>query len=343
MSGKEMPDPPGIAAAQAIDSAPPEPTVRALQVTVAICTLNRADSLALTLESFTLLKLPPRLGWNLLVVDNGSGDHTPQVMGAFQQRLPLVLLNEPRRGLSHARNRAIAAMTGDYIIWTDDDVAVDPEWLMRYADAFRRHPEAAVFGGDIVPVLEEPVAPWLVDAFEVVNSAFAARSFGAAPVRFVPASDLLPFGANFAVRTAEQAQVRFDPDLGVAAGRTHRLAEETACIEQILRAGGVGYSVPGARVLHRIPRSRHTWDSVQRYFFALGSTQCHLDRLQGQESVSAARWFGVQRWMLKDLLKDTFFFSLLRFTRRPRVWMVYWRRIQIARAYIAEERSFRAG
>ena len=58
---------------------------------------------------------------------------------------------ESRPGLSHARNRAIAEATGDYILWTDDDVTVCRDWLVAYADAFRKWPDAVGFGGPSGP------------------------------------------------------------------------------------------------------------------------------------------------------------------------------------------------
>jgi glucosyl-dolichyl phosphate glucuronosyltransferase len=58
---------------------------------------------------------------------------------------------------SRARNRAVYAARGDYLVWTDDDVVVDPNWLAAYVAAFRRRPEAAVFGGPVFPRYEPPV------------------------------------------------------------------------------------------------------------------------------------------------------------------------------------------
>jgi glycosyltransferase involved in cell wall biosynthesis len=125
-----------------------------MMITVAIPTLNRAESLKRTLESLAAMRIPMDLAWEVLVVNNGGTDHTDQVIDSFVGRLPIRRVVEPKRGVSNARNRAVDEAKGDYILWTDDDVVVDPGWLAAYADAFKRWPDVAVFGGKIVPRLE---------------------------------------------------------------------------------------------------------------------------------------------------------------------------------------------
>ena len=124
-------------------------------VTVAICTLNRAESLRRTLDSLVAMHLLTGFSWEVLVVNNNCTDHTDDVIKDFTDRLPVRRLFEPQQGQSRARNCAIDAAKGDYIVWTDDDVVVDPGWLIAYVDAFRRWPNAAVFGGRSL----EPLQP----------------------------------------------------------------------------------------------------------------------------------------------------------------------------------------
>ena len=123
-----------------------------MPTTVAICTLNRAELLRRTLDWPAVMRLPDDADWEVVVVSNNNCiDHTDAVIKAFADRLPIRREFEPERGLSHARNRAVDAAKGDYIVWTDDDVVVAPGWLAAYIEAFRRWPEAAVFGGPIIP------------------------------------------------------------------------------------------------------------------------------------------------------------------------------------------------
>jgi glycosyltransferase involved in cell wall biosynthesis len=85
-------------------------------ITVAICTLDHAESLRRTLELLTVMRLPDDLDWEVLVVNNNCSDHTDEVIKAFADRLPIRREFEPQRGLSRARNRAVDAAKGDYIV-----------------------------------------------------------------------------------------------------------------------------------------------------------------------------------------------------------------------------------
>ena len=240
-----------------------------MRITVVICTRNRAESLARTLKSFVDMA-PPTCSWDMLVVDNGSSDDTGKVIASFADRLPIRGHVEPKAGLSNARNCAVAVAQGDYMAWTDDDVLVDRQWLIAYQEAFARWPDAALFAGRIQPVLEEPCVPWFRDNLALVGGALALRDFGDEPLPLQVAG-YLPWGANFAVRTREQRQFLYDPELGVAPGR-RRLGEETAVFNAMLQAGCKGYWVPDSRVRHLIGKDRQTIRYLRNYYAAVGET-----------------------------------------------------------------------
>src|SRR5262249_2574313 len=127
----------------------------------AICTWNRSKSLSATLSSLQQLTIPPDIDWEVLLVNNNCSDDTDEVIAQFADRLPIRLLHEKRQGLSNARNCAAAAAKGDYILWTDDDAIVDPNWVAAYVNAFRTWPKASLFGGPIKLKLEGNPPRWL--------------------------------------------------------------------------------------------------------------------------------------------------------------------------------------
>src|SRR4051812_37235025 len=101
-------------------------------ITVAVCTWNRAGLLDRTLSRMCQLRVPEGVEWELLVVNNNCTDETDAVLARYQGRLPLRRLSEPSQGHSHARNRAVRAARGELLIWTDDDVLVEPDWIAGY-------------------------------------------------------------------------------------------------------------------------------------------------------------------------------------------------------------------
>jgi glycosyltransferase involved in cell wall biosynthesis len=285
---------------------------------IAICTLNRAPSLARTLESLVAMYPINEVEWEVVVVNNGCTDGTDEVIDSFATRLPIRRLLEPHGGLSRARNRAVDLITSSYIIWTDDDVVVDRRWLMSYVAAFRRWPDAAIFGGMIVASYETPVVPWVRECEHMLHLPYSIRDLGDAPIRLSATTANYCFGANFAVRTAEQRRCRYDPTFGLAPNQ-HRVGEETKVIRSILADGGTGYWIPDARVEHCISRARQTARYIARCFAAQGET----NMLIVQPRNVARSFLGAPRWLWRQVAEKWLRYRVHRCLSRPAVWMAH--------------------
>jgi glycosyltransferase involved in cell wall biosynthesis len=291
-------------------------------ITVAICTLNHAESLRGTLESLAAMRLPDDLDWEVVVVNNGCTDHTDEIIRTAD-RLPIRREFEPQRGLSRARNRAVDAAKGDYIVWTDDDVIVDPGWLAAYADAFRRWPEAAVFGGKILERFAIPVPKWLAgnEAFK----GFTARDFGDEVLPLSIPKRRLPFGPNFSTRAAEQRAFRYNPELGHAPGQWRR-GEETDVIERVLQSGATGYWVPQALVEHCDTHEQQTL----RYFAGFFATFGEAEAVRSDSLVAPGPvWFNAPRWMWRRLIDQGMRFCIHRPISPASVWLPHLRECAI--------------
>ena len=102
----------------------------------------------------------------VLVVDNRP--NASEVPDALQSTFPTTVvryLPEHRQGLSYARNCGLAAATGRYVAFTDDDVTADPRWVESIVDAFTRHPDVAGVSGPILPRELDTRAQLLMEQF----------------------------------------------------------------------------------------------------------------------------------------------------------------------------------
>jgi glycosyltransferase involved in cell wall biosynthesis len=240
-----------------------------MKFSVAICTWNRADLLKQTLEHFCQLRDDDRFAWELIIVNNNSTDDTDKVIHEFAERLPIISVFEPIQGHSQSRNAAVAHATGDYLIWTDNDVLVDPNWLTAYYEAMVVNPHIVFWGGPIEPQFESPCPLWLEQTWEICKPVFATRMLGDAPLPLDEKT--LPYGANFAIRLDVQRQFLYDTRFGRKANGMQG-EDETAVLRKIAQAGHAGLWVPAARLQHFIPDDRATEAYIRRYFVAQGLT-----------------------------------------------------------------------
>lgn len=282
-------------------------------VTVALCSWNRSALLRKTLEHFTLLEPANEFEWELLVVDNNSTDETPDVLAEYVTRLPLRCLREPLPGKSNAANLAVREARGEYILWTDDDVLVAPDWVRQYVAAFQRYPDADVFGGRIDPWFEGTPPRWLAQGFRAIAGVYAAMdldySEGPAPDNF------FPFGANMAIKRAAHLRHPFDNRIGPRPGSSIR-GEEWMLVRELRRAGAEVVWVPEARVEHFIPRARQNEAYVRDWFYGNGELLARLDATRG-----AGLWFGRPLWLWREWLEYGFRAKFGRFTSPPEQWL----------------------
>ncbi len=262
-------------------------------VTVAICTWNRCGLLRSTLARLTEIVVPRGLEWELIVVDNNSTDDTAAVIESFANRLPLRRVLEEQMGLSNARNAAVQASRGQYILWTDDDVLVDHHWLEAMCEAFERHPDAAFFGGPIEPLFEGQPPRWLADDWRLVADAYALRDFGSQELPLT--TDRLPFGANYAVRTAEQRAHSYNPMLG-RRGAQMTAGEETEVLLALLAEGCTGWWTPAASVKHFIPTQRQTEEYLRSFHEGIGRYLGERDARQGAVTPVTRLYAQLRKW-----------------------------------------------
>jgi glycosyltransferase involved in cell wall biosynthesis len=103
------------------------------RIAVIVTTYNRPDALAAVLEGF-LAQTDPN--FELLVADDGSTPDTAQLVQQFQARatFPIKHIWHEDQGFRAAaiRNRALAATTADYIIFTDGDCVPLQHFVARH-------------------------------------------------------------------------------------------------------------------------------------------------------------------------------------------------------------------
>ena len=220
-----------------------------VEISLVISTRNRAPQLDQALESYARLEYEGP--WDVVIVDNGSTDATPQVLAAFGRRFRgnLRLLQHGRPGLSGARNVGWRAARGAIVAFTDDDCYPQPDYLMRIRRCFSE-PRYGFVGGRVLlyDPLDYPITIQLCD-----------RRLELPPACFIAPGQI--HGANFAFRRQVlEAIGGFDERLG--AGTKYQSAEDTDALARASASGWWGLYDPGPTVSHH--HRRRAGKDIQR-------------------------------------------------------------------------------
>lgn len=240
----------------------------ALNITAILCTYNRAESLAATLECLADSQLPASITWEILVVDNNSTDQTREIVEHFCHRYAgrFRYLFEPKPGKSRALNAGIANARGEILAFVDDDVTLEPTWLQNLT-AELHNGEWAGAGGRILPADTFISPPWF--SWKHCGGMLCANfDLGDHPSELD--FNTLPFGANMAFRkSAFERYGGFRLDLGPMPNSQIR-NEDIEFGRRLLKAGERLRYEPLAVVYHAVPQGRITKEFFLSWWFDFG-------------------------------------------------------------------------
>jgi glycosyltransferase involved in cell wall biosynthesis len=304
-----------------------------MDISIVLCTHNRASSLRKTLDTLGQMSVPPDLRWELLVVDSDSSDDTRQAVNEFTERtgLDVRYVWEPQRGKSLALNTGIKKAKGGIIAFTDDDVRVAPEWLHELVRTFREFDCMGV-GGRSVPAWGGLIRPdWLITEgpYHLVPSPILDFDQGDEAKEL----QIAPWGLNMAFRrSAFDKYGLFRTDLGPC-GTGRILGEDIEFGGRLLRCGEKIIYSPTAVVFHPVEQQRITKNYFLQYYFnSLGRAHIRQERWPA----NAVLYFGVPRYIFRRFLTNcvSWFFA---FDKKRRFY--YKTRLYSVLGQIAEARN----
>lgn len=197
--------------------------------------------------------------WETLLIDNAS---QPAVEAGVFHEAPanLIVLREPRSGLSHARRRGFMAARGELIVLVDDDNVLTADYLEHVIALFAAHPQIGACGGRSLPEFEQAPAPWLQEFYGLL----ALRDLGPAPLisennRAAPYPAYAPIGAGMALRRdCAQAWARQSSGPAITDRRGAELTSggDNDIVLTVLGGGSQVAYFPELILTHLIPSSR---------------------------------------------------------------------------------------
>ena len=125
-----------------------------MDISVVIPNHNRIDALDKTLEHLSKQKFGGE--WETIVCDNNSTEDVAEAIQRRQPKFPvsLRLTHETIPGASAARNAGANRARGEYIIFLDNDILTEPNFLQSHFDALRKYPNSWI-NGQVVNLPEQ--------------------------------------------------------------------------------------------------------------------------------------------------------------------------------------------
>jgi peptidoglycan/xylan/chitin deacetylase (PgdA/CDA1 family)/glycosyltransferase involved in cell wall biosynthesis len=136
--------------------------VDAIQLSVIIPTFNRSGQLRACLQALNR-QCSTSGAFEVVVVVDGSTDDTLEMLASFQASYPLQIVRQENSGQPVALNRGIAAASGRYCLFLDDDILAEPGLVAEHLRA-QQSQERLVAAGQI-GITVPPKARWYVRAF----------------------------------------------------------------------------------------------------------------------------------------------------------------------------------
>jgi glycosyltransferase involved in cell wall biosynthesis len=282
-----------------LTAAPALPTEEAklpdVQITIALCTHNRADMFAECLAA-----LLPQLGsaFELIVVDSASAPEQAALVAEAVAAYPgiaFLRLDEP--GLSRARNAILGQAKGAWFATLDDDAVPAPDWAKAALEITTNAPEPFVIvGGAVHPIIpkgaERPLGPrWQ----QLLSTIELEGEYDQTPAPRVVA-------ANLFFRTQALRYVGGFPEALGRVGGSLISGEDKFPVQQLLRRGGRIWYSDRIKVGHHIHRERLTRRWAARRAYWDGRSDLRIERLLGvKHSMSATAAVAVKFLALAPL------------------------------------------
>jgi GT2 family glycosyltransferase len=241
---------------------------------VIVCSRNRPRYLLETVESVLHGPVRPT---EIVIVDQSDEPHTALAAMGVRDSCAIRYLHSTERGVSRARNAGMRAAATELLIYTDDDVFVDPGWLEPMVRQLAELGPRGVVTGRVLSTPDEVPGGF---APALVSSEATAEYVGRI------AKDVLEAG-NMGVHRATMLELGgFDEELGP--GTRFPAGEDNDMGYRLLAAGCRIRYVPEGVIYHRAWRGPEEYLPL-RWRYGIGQGAYYGKHLRGGGSYMAGR------------------------------------------------------
>lgn len=219
-----------------------------MKLYVMIATAGRSALLERVLDSLSACSKPACYE-GLLLVENGEHADAGPLVRRYASSLNTKYLYEPVGNKNRALNRGLREIDEGLVVLYDDDVRIEADSLVAYADAATRWSDAPFFAGACACDYVEPVAAHVFSLLPMSARGWVKGKDGA------EIDDAGAMGFNWAVRPELLRAIGgFAEDRGP--GTAICVGDETEMQRRLIEVYGPGRFVSDAKVWHHVPPER---------------------------------------------------------------------------------------
>lgn len=239
-------------------------------VYVCVCTYLRPDLIKQCALNLNKLNSPVGFNLEVVVIDNDEAKSAQSIIEELQPNFnwPLHYVNEPNRGIPHARNAALdytQQHNADYLVFIDDDEWTEPDWLQSMFDYCQSKGGNIIVSGKVIPELPSGLPEHILSIYKKKPKATGSPLDSSATDNV-----LLP------VSIANETKLRFDTSDPFAGGT------DTKFFYQLTRLGYEIFYCAEAIVHDIVPPHRATVAWWTKRKFRAGITIAWRKRQQGK-------------------------------------------------------------
>jgi len=305
-----------------------------VELSVIVCTRNRAKQLSTLIQCLGIQKNIEKLTWEIVIVDNNSSDNTKEVSYAFCEgsNLKINYICESKIGLSCARNAGILASKGSLLLFVDDDVLLPDDFISNALFGAAEYPEFHIFGFRVLPEWPEARSRDLVfkppfwlnfkKPFNLLQSFIPTHDLGKEVLQYPNRKAKNPIGACFIVRKEVFEKVGpFREDLG--AGTQTGLCEDTELFWYAMLRGFKILYWPYAALYHPATTERLTVRYLHKWYFNLGKSLYLLKNTGRIFNIKNKPILGIEGLISNKLppIFETFFLKIKIFRVSVFLWL----------------------
>ena len=239
------------------------------EISVIICTRNRDEMIVDVLKSLKDQTLEKKQ-YEVLIIDQSTNEKTQELMKKYND-FKYTKLNS--RGVSISRNEGIKQAQGDILVFIDDDILFDENYLSIILDCFKKsnHPPEMIGGKTHIKFLGEK-PDWIEGNLLGI---LAHSDFGEETKEYGTHPKHVPYTCNMAVKKGCIDKVGGFSNFISVLDKKLPINDDVIFANKVRSKGHKILYCPQRFVYHRMPSSRLTYEYYKNKYYSHGHSDAY--------------------------------------------------------------------